>query len=149
MYLHFDCFFCVCVVFGLFDSFRSFINKVMFMQTLPRMVQACVLSFLAYEHKRFCARDLSRLAGNVLRDDQGPDFWVKTAARNLLDALCKLKYEWISGLSLDSEEEGMDEEFESVPDWLREVAGASDVFLPWLPISPDDLTSRSFVGSAE
>ncbi|KAG6723421.1 hypothetical protein I3842_03G206500 [Carya illinoinensis] len=124
-------------------------KRVMFIETLPSMVQARVLSFLAYERQRFCARDLSMLARNVLSLNQELDFWVKRAARNLLEVLSDTKYEWISGLSLDSGEEGVDEEFESVPGWLKEAAGANDVFLPWLPISPDKLNSKTFLGSSE
>jgi hypothetical protein len=44
-------------------------------------------------------------------------------------------------------EEGVDEEFESVPGWLKEAAGANDILLPWLPISPDELDSTTFLGN--
>lgn len=118
----------------------------MFIETLPSTIQARVLSFLAYERQRFCARDLSRLARNVLSGNQGHDFWVKRAARNMLDALSESNYDWISCLGMDSGEEGMDEEFESVPGWLKEAAGANDILLPWLPILPDELDSTTFLG---
>jgi hypothetical protein len=118
----------------------------MFIETLPSTVQARVLSFLAYERQRFSARDLSRLARNVLSGNQGLDFWVRRAARNLLDALSETNYEWISCLGMDSGQEGVVEEFESVPGWLKEAAGANDILLPWLPISPDELDS-TFLGN--
>uniref|UniRef100_A0A2N9EP61 Uncharacterized protein n=1 Tax=Fagus sylvatica TaxID=28930 RepID=A0A2N9EP61_FAGSY len=125
-------------------------NRVMFIETLPSTVQSRILSFLAYEHRRFCRTDLSRLARNVLSGNQELDFWAKRAARNLLDVLSESNYEWISCLSLDSGEEGVDEEFESIPGWLKEEAvGANDMILPWLPISQDEFYSRTSFGSCE
>nr|POE69864.1 hypothetical protein CFP56_29448 [Quercus suber] len=125
-------------------------KRVMFIETLPTTVQSRILSFLAYERQRFCKRDLSRLAQNVLSGNQELDFWVKRAARNLLDLLSESNYEWISCLSLDSGEEGMDEEFESIPGWLKEAAAdANDMILPWLPILPDEFCSVTPFGSCE
>ncbi|KAM3760726.1 hypothetical protein ACB098_01G215000 [Castanea mollissima] len=125
-------------------------KRVMFIETLPTTVQSRILSFLAYERQRFCKRDLSRLARNVLSGNQELDFWVKRAARNLLDVLSESNYEWISCLSLDSGEEGVDEEFESIPGWLKEAAvDANDVILPWLPILPDEFCSATPFGSCE
>ena len=137
-------------MFGLFDLYGVLINRVMFIETLPTTVQSRILSFLAYERQRFCKRDLSRLAQNVLSGNQELDFWVKKAARNLLDLLSESNYEWISCLSLDSGEEGVDEEFESIPGWLKEAAvDANDVILPWLPILPDEFCSVTPFGSCE
>ena len=120
------------------------------MQTLPSLVQSRILSFLALEKQRFCSRDLSRLARNVLSGDGEVEFWVKRAARNLLDQVSESSFEWISSLSLDSGGERVTEEFQAVPDWLKDAAGDSDLLLPWLPVSPDELNSRTnLVGCGE
>lgn len=119
----------------------------MFVQTLPNMVQARIFSFLALESRRFCRRDLCRLARSVLSGDQKLDFWVERAARHLFDAVSESSYEWISCLSLDSGEERMEDEFESLPGWLKDVAGTGDL-LPWLPISPEDLNSKTLYGDS-
>ncbi|RVX05422.1 hypothetical protein CK203_013692 [Vitis vinifera] len=113
----------------------------MWVQTLPNVVQSRILSFLALEKQRFCSRDLSRLARNVLSGDGEVEFWVKRGARNLLDQVSESSYEWISSLGLDSGGERVNEEFEAMPDWLKDAAGDSDLLLPWLPISPDELNS--------
>lgn len=123
------------------------INRVMFIQTLPNMVQTRILHFLAVECQRFCQRDLSRLARDVLGRSEELDFWVERAARNLLDAVSESNYEWISCLSLDSGEEKREQdEFDSLPVWLKDAAGDSDS-LPWLPISPEDLNSKQLYGN--
>ncbi|KAF2293364.1 hypothetical protein GH714_001014 [Hevea brasiliensis] len=123
--------------------------EVMFIQTLPDMVQSRILSFLAFDHERFCKRDLSMLARSMLTDNKGVDFWVKRSARHLLDEVSESNYQWISGLSLDSEEQKVDEEFESLPGWLKSMASADDSVFPWLPLSPDELNSRELFGSHE
>lgn len=115
------------------------------MQTLPNLVQSRILSFLALEKQRFCSRDLSRLARNVLSGEAEVEFWVKRAARNLLDQVSEPSLEWISTLSLDSVGEGVSEEFQAIPGWLKDAAGDSDSLLPWLPVSPDGLNSRTIV----
>ncbi|GAV68313.1 FA_FANCE domain-containing protein [Cephalotus follicularis] len=124
---------------------------VMYIQTLPPMLQSRILSFLAFDNKRFCTGDLARLAREILSADQEVDFWVKRAARNLLDVLSVSNYEWIYGLNLDSSEERVDhEEFESVPAWLESAASANnDLVLTWLPLSPDELISRPSFGAFE
>lgn len=121
----------------------------MFIQTLPDMVQSRILSFLAFDHERFCKRDLSMLARSMLTDNQGVDFWVKRSARNLLDEVSESNYQWISGLSLDSEEQRLDEEFETLPGWLKSMASADDSVFPWLPLSPGELNSRELLGGHE
>ena len=115
----------------------------MFIETLPGMVQSRILSFLALENKRFNGKELSKLARNLLSGSQELDFWVKRAARNLLDALSESSVnEWISGFSLDSGEETSGEEFESLPDWLKDMAADNDPLLSWLPLSVADFVPR-------
>lgn len=116
----------------------------MWIQTLPNVVQARVLSFLAFDHKRFSGLDLSTLAKNLLTpDDQEIDFWVKRAARQLLDLVSDSNYDWVSGLSLDSEGEKVDEDFEVLPDWLKQAADADcDIVLSWVPGLSDELNTR-------
>ncbi|KDO57732.1 hypothetical protein CISIN_1g045609mg [Citrus sinensis] len=108
----------------------------MFIQTLPCFVQSRILSFLALENKLFSGHDLCRLARDVLGGgggDVGSDFWAKRAARNLLDVLSESNNERISGLSLDSEEQKVVEEFESLPGWIQDfVTNDDDLLLPWL-----------------
>ncbi|CAL8171996.1 unnamed protein product [Prunus armeniaca] len=120
-------------------------NRVMFIQTLPNMVQSRVLSFLGFERQRFSGRDLAKLARTVLSGSQELEFWVQRAARNLLDVVSESSYEWISCLSLDSGED----EFESLPGWLKDSAASSDLVLPWLPISPEELDLRTVNGNYE
>ncbi|XWS72170.1 hypothetical protein CRYUN_Cryun02cG0017000 [Craigia yunnanensis] len=118
-------------------------KRIMFIETLPGMMQSRILSFLALENKRFNGKDLSKLARNLLSGSQELDFWVKRAARNLLDALSESSVnEWISGFSLDSGEETVGEEFESLPDWLKDMAAANDPLLSWLPLSAADFIPR-------
>lgn len=127
-------------------------NRVMFIQTLPCFVQSRILSFLALENKLFSGHDLCRLARDVLGGggDVGSDFWAKRAARNLLDVLSESNNERISGLSLDSEEQKVVEEFESLPGWIQDfVTNDDDLLLPWLPISPNELNSRKLFSSCE
>ena len=119
----------------------------MFVQTLPNMVQTRIFSFLAVEHSRFCRRDLCNLARNVLSGNQELDFWVERAAHHLLDVVSDSRYEWISCLSLDSGEERLENEYESLPGWLKDEVGNDDL-LPWLPISPEDLNSRTLYGDS-
>ncbi|KAI9192076.1 hypothetical protein LWI28_018020 [Acer negundo] len=113
-------------------------KTVMLIRTLPDFVQSRILSFLVFENKRFCARDLCGLARDVLGGGGEVDFWVKRAACNLLDAMSESNHERIS------EKQEVDEEFESLPGWLKNsVSSHSDLFLPWLPISQDELSSRT------
>ncbi|RXH74709.1 hypothetical protein DVH24_029430 [Malus domestica] len=54
-------------------------------------------------------------------------------------------YEWINCLSLDSVEDA----FESLPSWLKDSVASSDLVLPWLPISLEELNSRTMSGNCE
>ncbi|KAF8034090.1 hypothetical protein BT93_C0389 [Corymbia citriodora subsp. variegata] len=116
-------------------------RRVMFIQTLPAMVQSRILSFLAFEHRRFRAADLSSLARGILGGGEEVDFWVARAARHLLDVMPESSYEWISRLGLDSGGERTGDEFESVPVWLKSEVAATRVLLPWLPVSLDEFDS--------
>ncbi|KAK6944840.1 Fanconi anemia group E protein, C-terminal, partial [Dillenia turbinata] len=117
-------------------------NPVMWVQSLPNAVQSRILSFLTYEQRRFCSRDLSNLAKNILNDPGGVDFWVNRAAHNLLDSLSQGKCDWISSLDLNSIKGRVDEEFEALPGWLK-VETNSSLLLPWLPMSQDELNLRN------
>ncbi|XP_010523565.1 PREDICTED: uncharacterized protein LOC104801881 [Tarenaya hassleriana] len=124
-------------------------KKVMFIETLPSMVQSRILSFLLSEHQRFCPRDLSCLAREMLSGSKEVNFWVQSAARNLLGKMSKPSYEWISHLDLDSVDDSISDEFDSVPGWLAEKAGAIGSVLPWLPISLDDFDSKMLFVDSE
>ncbi|KAL2229080.1 uncharacterized protein LOC105161840 [Sesamum indicum] len=115
-------------------------KRVMWIETLPAVVQARILSFLAYDHQRFCKRDLCKLARLVLSEGKGLDFWVKKAAQRLLDMVSVTNYQWISHFNLDTEEENVEDEFYSLPDWLRDTAKDSDSVFTWLPMSSDELS---------
>ncbi|KAG8376118.1 hypothetical protein BUALT_Bualt09G0030100 [Buddleja alternifolia] len=117
-------------------------KRVMWIQTLPDLVQARILSFLAYDHERFCNKQLCKLARIMLSEGKGIDFWVKKAAQQLLDLVSVSNYEWLSHLDLDSEEETVEDEFHSLPDWLRDAAKDSEPLFPWLPMSPDELSLK-------
>ncbi|KAF3513811.1 hypothetical protein F2Q69_00009889 [Brassica cretica] len=121
-------------------------NKVMFIETLPNMVQSRILSFLLYDYKRFCGKDLVWLAREML-GGKGVDFWVQRAAQNLLDTMPERKFNWISRLDLGSaDEDSIVEEFDSVPDWLTEKKGGCiGAILPWLPVSCADVGSETLV----
>ncbi|XP_057493588.1 uncharacterized protein LOC130779064 isoform X1 [Actinidia eriantha] len=124
------------------DSSSSQTKRIMWIQTLPNSIQYRVLSFLTLEHRRFCGKNLAKLARNVLNEAEGLDLWVKKAAHQLLDKVSEPYYEWVSCLNLDSEEERFENEFESIPDWLKDDASANGSLLPWLPISRDELNSH-------
>ncbi|GFP99017.1 hypothetical protein PHJA_002045600 [Phtheirospermum japonicum] len=87
-------------------------------------------------------KDLCKLARIVLREDKGLDFWVKKAAQQLLDLVSESNYQWLSHLNLDSEEETIEEEFYSMPDWLMDAAKNSEPMLHWLPMPPDELSEK-------
>lgn len=114
----------------------------MWIQTLPSVVQARILSFLAYEHQRFCRSELCRLARILLSEGKCIDFWVKKAAQQLLDLVSVSNYQWLSLLDLDSEEETAEDEFYSMPDWLKDAARDSESMFPWLPMSNDELSDK-------
>ncbi|CAH9143399.1 unnamed protein product [Cuscuta epithymum] len=118
-------------------------KSVMWIRTLPDAVQARILSFLSYESGKFRKRDLCSLAEKTLRDGLELDFWVKSAAQQLLDVVSDSKCERASCSELE-------DEFGSLPAWLKDVAGKSDKVLPWLPISRNELISRmQFSSSSE
>ncbi|XP_019240517.1 PREDICTED: LOW QUALITY PROTEIN: uncharacterized protein LOC109220507 [Nicotiana attenuata] len=117
------------------SSSPSLTKRVMWIQTLPNAVQARILSFLLYDSRRFCESDLRQLAETMLKEGEEFDFWVKRAAHQLLDVVSRSNHEWLTSLNLDSEEELVDDEFCSLPNWLKDAANDSDLMLPWLPIS--------------
>ncbi|WCJ42654.1 hypothetical protein M5689_023449 [Euphorbia peplus] len=124
-------------------------KRVMFIQTLPDMVQSRILSFLALDRDKFCNRSLSMLARSVLKEGSEVDFWVQIAARNLLDEMSESNYEWISGLNLDSGAEREDSDFDSLPGWLKNKVSTDDLVFPWLPVSFDELNSRELFSCHE
>ncbi|XP_006361825.1 uncharacterized protein [Solanum tuberosum] len=114
----------------------SHTKRVVWIQTLPNAVQARILSFLLYDCQRFCETDLCQLAETMLKEGKELDFWVKRAAHQLLDVVSRSTHEWLSCLNLDSEEEQMEDEFRSLPDFLKkDDVNDTDLMLPWLPIS--------------
>lgn len=133
------------------DNFNVFwrliwsFDEQVFIRTLPNMVQSRILSFLDFERQGFCGRDLARLARTVLSGSQELDLWVQRSARNLLDGMSESSYDWIKCLSLESVEDA----FESLPSWLKDSVASSDLVLPWLPISPEELNSRTMSGNCE
>ncbi|KAL9659766.1 hypothetical protein QQ045_024575 [Rhodiola kirilowii] len=116
-------------------------RSVMWIRTLPNMVQSRILSFLVMDHRRFCARDLSWLAKSMLSGGDEVDFWVKRAARNLLDVLSDLNCDMGSEMSLESDGQRADDEFEAIPVWLKHAASSCGSLLPWLPFSRTELNS--------
>ncbi|KAG8489235.1 hypothetical protein CXB51_017264 [Gossypium anomalum] len=126
-------------------------KRIMFIETLPGMVQSRVLSFLALENERFNGKELSKLARSLLSESQGLDFWVKKAARDLLDRVSEPNHvnKWISGFSLESGEEVVGQEFESLPDWLKDMAAGNDPLLYWLPLPAADCGPRFYDDSLE
>ncbi|CAI0543865.1 unnamed protein product [Linum tenue] len=126
-------------------------SRVMFIQTLPSMVQSRILAFLSVEQERFCSVDLNRLCRRVLSEGCGVDFWVQSAARDLLDKLSGSGRQWVPDLVLGSDESRVEIEFKSLPGWLKDaVAVATDeVVLPWLPLSHDELNSRDLISSRD
>ncbi|CAA0834960.1 Unknown protein [Striga hermonthica] len=118
-------------------------KKVVWIETLPCTVQARIFSFLAYDHRRFCRRDLCRLAQVVLSGEGVLDFWVKKAAQQLLDLLSMSNNRWISHLNLDSKEENTKEElFSSMPDWLKDAGKDGERMFPWLPMLLDEFNEN-------
>ncbi|CAI9764674.1 unnamed protein product [Fraxinus pennsylvanica] len=125
-------------------------KRVMWIETLPSAVQARILSFLAYDNQRFCKKELCKLARKMLREGKGLDFWVKKCAQQLLDLVSVSNYQWVSHLDLGSEDDNVEDEFLSVPDWLRDAAKDSESLLPWLPMSPHELSLKvPFVSCGE
>ncbi|KAK4432913.1 hypothetical protein Salat_1053500 [Sesamum alatum] len=115
-------------------------KRVMWIETLPSVAQARILAFLAYDHQRFCKRDLCKLAKVMLSEGKSLDFWVKKAAQGLLDLVSASNYQWLSHFNLDSEEGNVEDEFYSMPDWLRDATKDSDSVFNWLPMSSDELS---------
>ncbi|CAN4077098.1 unnamed protein product [Withania somnifera] len=114
-------------------------RRVMWIRTLPDAVQARILSFLIYDSQRFCERELCQLAETMLSEGRELDFWVKRTAHQLLDVVSRSNHEWLSCLNLNSEEEQVDDEFSSLPDWLKDEVNGTDLMLPWLPLSQKQL----------
>ncbi|KAL2475621.1 Fanconi anemia group E protein [Abeliophyllum distichum] len=100
--------------------------------------------FLHMIIRDFVKKDLCKLARKMLSDGKGIDFWVKKNAQQLLDIVSISNYQWLSHLNsnLGSEDENGDDEFLSVPNWLRDAAKDSESLLPCLPISPDEFSLK-------
>ncbi|XP_047308398.1 uncharacterized protein LOC124911910 [Impatiens glandulifera] len=123
-------------------SFPPTTNRIIWMQTLPNLIQSRILSFLSIERRSFQSVDLVKLARCIIQSEATDlDFWVKKAARQLLDKMSESDYEWVSSFSLDSEGGGLEDDFDSLPDWFN-LSNSQDSVLPWLPISTDDLNSK-------
>ncbi|XP_023757199.1 uncharacterized protein LOC111905706 [Lactuca sativa] len=118
-------------------------HRFMWIQTLPNAVQARILSFLTYEHAKFNKQDLSKLARDILYNETVVDFWVNKAAHQLFDVVSDSNSKWVSSFNLDSEEEKFEASFGAVPGWLKDAANSNDPILPWLPISVDDLNTKT------
>ncbi|XP_039143649.1 uncharacterized protein LOC120280771 [Dioscorea cayenensis subsp. rotundata] len=107
-------------------------NSIFFL-TLPSFVQARILSFFAYDRRRFSPSILRILAGNVVRSS-GSDFWVLRSARNLLDVLPLDDCQSLEP-SREVEAEECGDVFYSLPHWLCDHAASTTPLLPWLPLS--------------
>ncbi|XP_020675779.1 uncharacterized protein LOC110094793 isoform X2 [Dendrobium catenatum] len=110
-------------------------NPLIWFQTLPFSIQTRILSLLTAESRRFCPRRLQSLACHIMNSDlpfsaDHPAFWVRRAARNLFDAL--------PGSVLESEQRASENEFDSLPHWLENVA-KTNTLLPWLPVNVSHL----------
>ncbi|GMH03428.1 hypothetical protein Nepgr_005267 [Nepenthes gracilis] len=124
------------------SSSSSDSKRVMLIETLPNLVQTRILSFLAHEHSKFCSRDLFGLVRNVLNGSQPIDFWVRKAAYNLLAKLSQSNPELGYNLNVNSVSKLVGNEFYEMPSWLKD---AEDIFfLPWLPLSLDELKLATF-----
>ncbi|CAN8230068.1 unnamed protein product [Cochlearia groenlandica] len=131
---------------ALSSSSSSSSKKALFIETLPNMVQTRILSLFLFEYRRFCVTDLVSLAREMLDGAKEVDFWVKRGAQNLLDTIPQPKFDFISRLDLDSNDEDIaKEDFDSVPDWLSEKAGSTCAILPWLPVSCSDIHEETLV----
>ncbi|XP_071740409.1 uncharacterized protein [Rutidosis leptorrhynchoides] len=105
-------------------------QRLMWMQTLPNVVQARILSFLTYDHVKFNKKDSCKLATDLLVNETEVDFWVKKAARQLFDVVSDSNYRWVSGFNVDSEEDKFEAELDGVPQWLKDFASDNDSVLP-------------------
>ncbi|KAI3965788.1 hypothetical protein MKX01_010745 [Papaver californicum] len=126
-------------------------KRFMYMQTLSNAVQSRILSFLTTESKRFCKRELCLLAENVWNGNEKVDFWVKKSAYNLLDKMSDSGFSRFSSLNLDGFKEE-DEEFLALPNWLQSSSGSKSSFLPWFPLTFDELrecTSLSYIADRD
>ncbi|KAI3780162.1 hypothetical protein L2E82_10115 [Cichorium intybus] len=88
-------------------------------------------------------QDLSKLAREILFNDITADFWVKRAAHQLFDVVSDSNSKWVSSFNLDFEEEIFEASFGLLPEWLKDVANTNDPILPWLPISVEDLNTKT------
>ncbi|XP_008793241.3 uncharacterized protein LOC103709583 [Phoenix dactylifera] len=128
-------------------------HELIWIQILPPTLQSRILSFLAVENHRFCRRRLRSLAAHILGSNTpaSPDFWVRKAALNLLDAVSSSDPTPLEPLLPEqhlqqaSEEE---EDFYALPQWLKDSASAANPLLPWLPlpVGPSPKTARRAFG---
>ncbi|KAK9102181.1 hypothetical protein Sjap_019435 [Stephania japonica] len=81
------------------------------------------------------------------------DFWVKKAARHLLDEMPSSISDGVSGLDSGQSDRELEEEFEKLPSWLESATRSSGSVFPWLPVSRDELRqgtlSSGFVDDEE
>ncbi|XP_078177144.1 fanconi anemia group E protein FANCE protein [Carex rostrata] len=93
-------------------------TSLVFIQTLPPFLQSRILSFLSTYHLRFDSLQLHSLASRMVKSSDS-NFWVKHAARNLLDEMPE------GSFPKDS--------FFDLPPWLREASSNETPLLLWLP----------------
>ncbi|KAI4376542.1 hypothetical protein MLD38_014291 [Melastoma candidum] len=128
-------------------------SRVMFMSTLPSFVQSRILWFLGYEHRRFDLEELSRLGARVLSGHGKVDFWVESAARHLVDLVSSVREpERVSRTRLAGKGDGLCQEFESVPVWLKCAASNDSVLFPLVTVAEEVLSSDEsddFCGDVE
>ncbi|KAG1330154.1 hypothetical protein COCNU_02G001220 [Cocos nucifera] len=127
-------------------------HELIWIQTLPPTLQSRILSFLVVENHRFCRRRLRSLAAHILGSNTlaSPDFWVRRAALNLLDAVSSSDPTPLEPLLPDQhlQQASEEEEFYSLPQWLKDSTSAATPLLPWLPLplGPSPKTSRRAFG---
>lgn len=113
----------------------SRIFNCMWIQTLPSAMQSSILTFLSVEHSRFRKKDLQVLAQN-LKAVPDLDFWVRRAAENLFRTVFGHKASPFSSDLIYSGQE-MDD-YNALPEWLKDCQKGSHSLFPWLPISSND-----------
>ncbi|KAL8160851.1 hypothetical protein V2J09_012340 [Rumex salicifolius] len=114
-------------------------HRIMWMETMPNLVQARILSSLAYDCRSFSSLELFKLAASLLSREKEVDFWVRSGARNLLDKLSERTQEVNYGEEVHSVCNSVENEFYSLPTWMEDSGishlDGSDPVLPWLPFS--------------
>ncbi|XP_031491855.1 uncharacterized protein LOC116258688 [Nymphaea colorata] len=110
---------------------HSVVNKCMWIETLPNAMQSKILSFLTIEHLRFHKSDLCLLATNILKQPN-LEFWVMKSAKNLLNTV---RGDGLWPVHLDT-----DDEFNALPQWLKDGNVNDHAILPWLPLSPQSVS---------